>query len=81
MPDRDCSHAPQIGDLTLQRKRLVVFVIGGITRSEVRTAYEISRATGRDVIIGSTSLDTPIEFLSHLKSLDEEQTNSPTLDV
>ena len=53
-----------------------MFVIGGITRSEVRTAYEISRTTGRDVIIGSTSLDTPLEFLGHLRGLDEEQGQS-----
>jgi syntaxin-binding protein 1 len=69
-----------MGDLTLHKKRLIVFVIGGITRSEVRTAYEISRATGRDVIIGSTSLDTPGEFLSQLTNLNTPVNSSSLME-
>lgn len=64
----------------MHKKRLIVFVIGGITRSEVRTAYEISRATGRDVIIGSTSLDTPGEFLSQLTNLNTPVNSSSLME-
>mmetsp|Transcript_23762 Transcript_23762/g.45277 ORF Transcript_23762/g.45277 Transcript_23762/m.45277 type:complete len:649 (-) Transcript_23762:238-2184(-) len=64
----DCA-AISTGDLALHQKRLVLFVIGGITRSEIRAAHEVSKATGREVIIGSTSLDTPAQFLANLQNL------------
>lgn len=38
------------------QQRLVVFVLGGITRSEVRSAYDIAREKHREAIVGGTSL-------------------------
>lgn len=39
------------------RQRLIVFVAGGVTYSEMRSAYLVGKATGKEIIIG-TSLDT-----------------------
>ena len=50
-------------------RRLVVFVVGPMTHSEVRAAHELSVALKRDVLIGATSLPTPEEFLTSLKEL------------
>ncbi|OAE26593.1 hypothetical protein AXG93_4542s1140 [Marchantia polymorpha subsp. ruderalis] len=45
-------------------KRIFVFIIGGMTHSELSTAHKMTNALSREVIIGSTSLETPKEFLS-----------------
>lgn len=37
------------------RQRVLVFVAGGMTFSEMRTAYELSRQLGKDVFIGVVS--------------------------
>ena len=37
------------------RQRVLVFVAGGMTYSEMRTAYELSRQLGKDVFIGTAS--------------------------
>ena len=50
----------------VQGKRIVVFVVGGITRSEMRVAHTLSKRHGRDIVLGGTSIDTPDTFLKNL---------------
>ncbi|KAL5531405.1 hypothetical protein ACEPAG_4282 [Sanghuangporus baumii] len=52
------------------RERLLVFVTGGMTYSEMRTAYERASVLQRDVIIGSTHAITPESFMDDLKVLE-----------
>uniref|UniRef100_A0A8D0DRA2 Syntaxin binding protein 3 n=1 Tax=Salvator merianae TaxID=96440 RepID=A0A8D0DRA2_SALMN len=50
--------------------KLILFVVGGITYSEMRCAYEVSQAyKSCEVIIGSTHILTPRRLLDDVKAL------------
>lgn len=53
--------------------RLVVFVVGGVSMSEMRAAYEASAAVKTwEVVVGSTHILTPHQLLTDLSSLPSE---------
>eukprot|EP00475_Leptophrys_vorax_P027310 TRINITY_DN3892_c0_g1_i1.p1 TRINITY_DN3892_c0_g1~~TRINITY_DN3892_c0_g1_i1.p1 ORF type:complete len:678 (+),score=65.01 TRINITY_DN3892_c0_g1_i1:64-2097(+) len=52
-------------------RRLFVFIVGGMVRSELRVAHTLSKELNRDVIIGSTALYTPLAFIEQLKLLKQ----------
>jgi len=55
---------------TKNQPRCIVFVLGGMTYSEMRAAYEVTRAgKGWEVIVGSTHIITPNDFLRNLREL------------
>jgi len=58
------------------RQRVIVFVAGGMTYSEMREAYLLSSQLGKDVFIGSTHALTPRQFIDDLKVLDLSGTGS-----
>uniref|UniRef100_A0A8D0HQC3 Syntaxin binding protein 3 n=1 Tax=Sphenodon punctatus TaxID=8508 RepID=A0A8D0HQC3_SPHPU len=65
-------HKPKTSSLDDRRSgsKLIVFVIGGITYSEMRCAYEVSQAyKSCEVIIGSTHVVTPKRLLDDVKAL------------
>ncbi|KFP66211.1 Syntaxin-binding protein 3, partial [Cariama cristata] len=52
--------------------RLIIFVIGGITYSEMRSAYEVCQGyKSCEVVIGSTHILTPKRLLDEVKSLSK----------
>ena len=57
--------------LGVGRKRLVVFIIGGLTRSEMRVAHKLSAQLGRDIVLGSTNVSDPAEFITQMKAVSQ----------
>ncbi|PFH51850.1 hypothetical protein AMATHDRAFT_84920 [Amanita thiersii Skay4041] len=72
--------APRQGPTAVEvRQRVVVFIFGGMTYSEIREAYQLSASLNRDVYIvretqseklGSTHTTTPRQFVDDLKVLE-----------
>ena len=51
---------------TYQGARVIVFVVGGMTYSEMRAMYRAMGETKREILIGSTHVTTPNKFLNEV---------------
>ncbi|KAK7252658.1 hypothetical protein RIF29_36764 [Crotalaria pallida] len=58
-------------------RRIFVFIVGGATRSELRVCHKLTGKLKREIILGSSSLDDPVQFITKLKMLT---THELTLD-
>ncbi len=53
--------------------RLIFFIAGGMTYSEIRSAAEVEKELQiAEILIGSTHIITPDAFVEDLKNLDPE---------
>ncbi|ERN13317.1 hypothetical protein AMTR_s00041p00086140 [Amborella trichopoda] len=59
-------------DFKKMGQRLFVFIIGGATRSELRAAHKLTTKLTREVVLGSSSLDDPPQFMTKLKLLSAQ---------
>ncbi|KAM3336659.1 hypothetical protein ACQJBY_030592 [Aegilops geniculata] len=57
------------GDFKRLGNRIFVFMIGGATRSELRVAHKLTMKLKREIVLGSSSIDNPPQFISKLKAL------------
>ena len=55
-------------------RRLIVFMLGGLSYSELRSVHEVERATNREVLVGTTNMITPQTFLLALKQMKQLDT-------
>ncbi|XP_054781286.1 protein transport Sec1a isoform X2 [Prosopis cineraria] len=60
-------------DFKKMGKRIFVFIIGGATRSELRVCHKMTSKLRREVILGSSSIIDPPEYITKLKLLFEGQ--------
>ncbi|KAG2157814.1 Sec1-like protein [Suillus bovinus] len=56
--------------LAESKQRVIVFVVGGMTYSEIREAYSLSTSLNKDIYIGSTHAITPRNFVDDLKVIE-----------
>jgi len=49
--------------------RIVIFMLGGVTYSEIRAAYEVTKLAQREVLIGGPSVCVPRDFLTALSKI------------
>ncbi|KAI3886609.1 hypothetical protein MKW92_014398 [Papaver armeniacum] len=59
-------------DFKRMGQRIFVFIIGGATRSELRVCHKLTAKLKREVVLGSSSLDDPPEFITKMKMLTKE---------
>lgn len=52
--------------------RVIVFVIGSMSYSEMRCAYEVTQSTKREIIIGSNCALSPNKFLNEVETLSQQ---------
>ncbi|KAG8070609.1 hypothetical protein GUJ93_ZPchr0006g42562 [Zizania palustris] len=62
-------------------QRIFVFVIGGATRSELRAAHTLTSKLKREVILGSSSLDDPPQFITKLKMMSADELTLDDLQI
>lgn len=56
-------------DFKRMGRRIFVFIIGGATRSELRVCHKLTTKLNREIVLGSSSLDDPAQFITKLKLL------------
>ncbi|KAJ2997799.1 vacuolar sorting protein VPS33/slp1 [Globomyces sp. JEL0801] len=66
---KDDPAKPELIDWRKNGSRIIVFSLGGLTYSEVRSAYEVSREAQREVYMGGTFLYHPTQFTDILREL------------
>lgn len=57
--------------------RLILFIVGGVTYSELCVASKIEQAKQRDITIGASDILTPTKFIQELASLSTENHVKP----
>ncbi|CAE6413168.1 unnamed protein product [Rhizoctonia solani] len=58
------------------KQRVFVFVAGGMTYSEMRTAYTMSTLQNKEIFVGSTHPTNPTRFVSDLRAISMEGVGS-----
>ena len=53
--------------------RHIVFMIGGLSYTELKSVEEVSRKESREIIVGSTTFLTPTEYMEDLTELGKDE--------
>ncbi|KAF5460790.1 hypothetical protein F2P56_020632 [Juglans regia] len=69
------------GDFKKMGQRIFVFIIGGATRSELRVCHKLTTKLKREVVLGSSSLDDPPQFITKLKMLMTDEISLDDLQI
>lgn len=68
-------------DFKKMGQRIFVFIVGGATRSELRVCHKLTSKLQREVILGSSSLDDPPQFMTKLKLLTANELSLDDLQI
>ncbi len=58
---------------SLKARKVFVFILGGAVRSEVRVAHTRSQKLNREVVLVTTSLETPTTFMEKLARIGKHR--------
>ncbi|KAK1377082.1 SNARE-interacting protein KEULE-like [Heracleum sosnowskyi] len=56
-------------DFKMMGQRIFIFIVGGATRSELRVCHKLTTKLRREIVLGSTSVDDPSNYIAKLKNL------------
>lgn len=68
-------------DLKRLGRRIFVFIVGGATRSELRVCHKLTGKLNREIILGSSSLDDPAQFIRKLKMLTTHELSLDDIQI
>ncbi|KAF4366597.1 hypothetical protein F8388_004261 [Cannabis sativa] len=68
-------------DFKKMGQRIFVFIVGGATRSELRVCHKLTNKLKREVVLGSSSIDDPPQFLTKLKMLTVNELSLDDLQI
>lgn len=68
-------------DFKKMGRRIFVFIVGGATRSELRACHKLTTKLKREVILGSSSIDDPPQFITKLKLLSASELSLDDLEI
>ncbi|KAJ0010600.1 hypothetical protein Pint_33532 [Pistacia integerrima] len=68
-------------DFKKRGQRIFVFIVGGATRSELRVCHKLTTKLNREIVLGSTSLDDPPQFITKLKLLTVDDLSLDDLQI
>ncbi|XP_015085902.1 SNARE-interacting protein KEULE [Solanum pennellii] len=68
-------------DFKKMGQRIFVFIVGGATRSELRACHKLSTKLKREVVLGSSSIDDPPQFITKLKLLTADELSLDDLQI
>ncbi|KAL3649467.1 Protein transport Sec1a [Castilleja foliolosa] len=68
-------------ELRKMGQRIFVFIIGGATRSELRVCHKLTTKLRREVVLGTTSLDDPPQYITKLKLLSEKELSMDDINI
>ncbi|KAJ3341869.1 hypothetical protein HDU93_003990 [Gonapodya sp. JEL0774] len=57
--------------------RIVIFIVGGMTMGEVRCAEEVGAKMAREIVLGSTHILSPAQFIDSLKPINTNANPTP----
>jgi syntaxin-binding protein 1 len=72
---KDKGHQKEQATVARTGPRLIIFIAGGVTYSELRCAYEVSSdesSKGWEVVIGSNTTISPEQYLLELRDLEKQ---------
>lgn len=68
-------------DFKKMGKRVFIFIIGGATRSELRVCHKLTTKLNREIVLGSSSIDDPPQFITKLKLLTANELSLDDLEI
>ncbi|CAA0831490.1 SNARE-interacting protein KEULE [Striga hermonthica] len=68
-------------DFKKMGRRIFVFIVGGATRSELRVCHKLSTKLQREIVLGSSSLDDPPQFITKLKLMTANELSLDDLQI